>query len=89
MNDYKELIEELRGGAEWAEANIYQVPIMLPNYLAQAAGAIEQLAKERDAALADLSEFRVCKTCKNLHDGICTKLSCSMCSKWEWRGVQK
>lgn len=46
MNDYNALIKELREHAEWAEANIYEVPIMLPDYLKQAADAIEADSEE-------------------------------------------
>lgn len=43
MRDYDELVKALRENAEWAEGNIWEVPIMLPDNLKQAADAIEDL----------------------------------------------
>lgn len=43
MRDYEELVKALRENAEWAEGNIWEVPIMLPDNLKQAADAIEDL----------------------------------------------
>lgn len=49
MRDYEELVKALRENAEWAEGNIWEVPIMLPDNLKQAADAIEELmAKKED-----------------------------------------
>ena len=39
----EELIERLREHAEWAEANIWEVPITLPDDLRVAADVIEEL----------------------------------------------
>lgn len=47
MRDYEELVKSLRENAEWAEWNIWEVPIMLTDNLKQAADAIEKLADER------------------------------------------
>ena len=93
MNDYKELIKELQAHAGWAEANIYGVPIMLPDYLKQAADAIEQLVKERDAAIATIPHK--CWSCgKGYHtengfecEETWYKGNNSNCLSWEWRGV--
>lgn len=41
-----ELIENLREYAEWADANIWEVPLMLPDYLRQAADLIEEQQKQ-------------------------------------------
>lgn len=38
----QELVERLREYAEWAEANIWEVPIMLPDVLTMAAEVIEK-----------------------------------------------
>lgn len=38
----KELIAELREEADWAEANLWDVPIMLPDHLRQAADELEK-----------------------------------------------
>jgi hypothetical protein len=47
MRDYEELVNALRENAEWAEGNIWEVPIMLPDNLKQAADAIEELSKPK------------------------------------------
>ena len=44
MRDYEELVKALRENAEWAEGNIWEVPIMLPDNLKQAADAIKELS---------------------------------------------
>lgn len=41
----KELVKELRENAEWADANIWEVPISLPDALRLAANRIEELTK--------------------------------------------
>ena len=43
MADYAGLIEDLEELAEWADENIYEVPINLPDTLRDAAGAIKNL----------------------------------------------
>lgn len=37
-----DLIEALREDAEWADANIWEVPITLPDHLRQAADELEE-----------------------------------------------
>ena len=44
MNN-KYLIEDLRDFREWAESNIYEVPIELPDVLSCAADVIENMEK--------------------------------------------
>lgn len=69
MEDYKEPIEDLRALAEWAEANLDVVPIMLPVYLEQAANTIKRLVKERDTLRNEL-----CLRCGEYieaHNGAC------------------
>ena len=44
MNN-KYLIEDLRDFKEWAESNIYEVPIDLPDVLSCAADVIENMEK--------------------------------------------
>ena len=46
---YEELLSTLREYAEWADENIYEVPIMLPDTLKIAADAIEELLKAAKA----------------------------------------
>ena len=43
-----ELIENLREYAEWADANIWEVLLMLPDYLRQAADLIEEQKRQLD-----------------------------------------
>lgn len=45
MKDLTELVASLREDATWAEANIWEVPIMLPDHLTQAADVIEALSR--------------------------------------------
>lgn len=44
MNN-KYLIEDLRDFREWAESNIYEVPIDLPDVLSRAANIIENMER--------------------------------------------
>lgn len=44
---YDKLIADLKEDAEWAEANEWEIPIMLPTHLKQAANAIEELSKPK------------------------------------------
>lgn len=46
MNKYYNLIERLQEDAEWAEANIWEVPIMLPDDIYAAIEAIKTLSKQ-------------------------------------------
>lgn len=71
MSTYKELIYDLR-------RYFYDTELVL-----DAADAIEQLVKERDAAINDISISESCLTCnhKNCH-------AVHGC-EWEWRGVQE
>ena len=84
MNDYKELITELDVWQKDAE-NCELVP---PNVFRKCKYAIEQLVRERDAAIADLNTVRSCANCKfNGED-------CKNCDflhfrlNYEWRGAQ-
>lgn len=43
MTDYTGLLEDLKYLTEWADENIYKVPINLPGTLRAAAGAIKNL----------------------------------------------
>lgn len=90
MNDYKELIECLkirseynRDGGFWNEA--------VANDIDRAIDAIEQLVKERDAAIADLKESADCQFCKfyDAEEVDCIAKNCRCGEEWEWRGVQK
>ena len=85
MNDYKELIDSLRICVKYKKA---AEALCNAEF---AADAIEQLVKERDAAIADLKDHgRNCKTC--LHGGR-GKNDCldreEVPCKWEWSGVQE
>lgn len=90
MNDYKELINKAR-----LYRKLEHSSIVLSVY-DEMADAIEQLVKERDAAVADLKEYCDCDVCKNnndecLNSGLCKECSVGKSTRhhWEWRGVQK
>lgn len=99
MSDYKELINEARNCVDrntkcaichYKESQgerDFCIDIMIRDL----ADAIEQLVRERNAALADLKELADCDYCKygkgndcedTLHD------YCTVGEDWEWRGVQ-
>lgn len=80
MNDYKELIEQLNGACI---VKVVMKDMTKADLFARAADAIEQLVKERDAAINDISISESCLTCnhKNCH-------AVHGC-EWEWRGVQR
>lgn len=40
MRDYEGSVKSLRENAEWADGNVWEVPIMLPDNLRQAADAM-------------------------------------------------
>lgn len=88
MNDYKELIELLRDDEFCGKLD----------YIDDAADAIEQLVKERDAAVKDMNTLcstfaDICSFCKNdsRNDGdVCVKCKgTDWLEFWEWRGVQE
>lgn len=83
MNDHKDLIGDIGDCliAQPSEAVCKRV-------LREAANAIEQLVKERDAAIADLyaeAEYYgdSCYFCSKNNNTPCRKCN------WEWRGVQE
>lgn len=84
---YEELIAELDVWQKDSE-NCELVP---PNVFRECKHAIEQLVKERDAAVADLKKCADCDYCKWLVDGDCTDLEHEECHSehWEWRGVKE
>lgn len=93
MSDYKELIETLNALLSLNDENLSERVIAnndVQNALLQAADAIEQLVRERDAAVADLNVARSCLTCKS--DGLDFCEGCDSWAskrKWEWRGAQE
>lgn len=106
MNDYKGLIETLNTLLSLNDENLSERVIAnndVQNALLQATDAIEQLAKERDAAVSDITELlrqpEVCTRCwacaKWEDDGKfvnCSQTSndCTAeCSEAEWRGERK
>lgn len=55
---------------------------------------IQQLERERDAAVEDLKVYKFCTFCKHDKDNLDTNKSspcfgCSSKSNWQWRGVQE
>lgn len=93
----QELVNALCEHAEWARANEWETPITLGDDLTEAADVIEklrvtaeELAKESDAAVADIEAARgVCRVCR--HNGACGNPIEDYCDgeRWEWRGQQK
>ncbi|MCQ2744567.1 MAG: hypothetical protein MJ230_07235 [bacterium] len=93
MNDYKELVDALRCGA-WSVYKVNSPAAMCETiYNVQIADAIEQLVKERDAAVKDMQDYQgsFCCYCKrnNTEECIFPDEVLLMCGKFEWRGVQK
>lgn len=89
MNDYKELIELLANPTDGRD----NADVMIA-----AADAIEQLVRERDAAVKDMNTLcstfaDICSFCKNdsRNDGdVCVKCKgTDWLEFWEWRGVQE
>lgn len=86
MKDYKELIAELR-------THILAPPRQTTTIEQQAADAIVQLIKERDAAISDIPH--ICQTCYgNNMEADCVDNPCWNCKgnnnpEWEWRGLQE
>lgn len=98
MNDYKELVKYLREEADAVQAIEWEIPICTSNHIKQAADVIEQLVKERDAAVADLKSelerergLNQCRYCKYQEDDNQCPHDCIPYSekwRWEWRGLQ-
>lgn len=57
MNN-KYLIEDLRDFKEWAESNIYEVPIDLPDVLSRAADVIENMGKHIEVLQQEVETYR-------------------------------
>ena len=57
MNN-KYLIEYLRDFREWAESNIYEVPIELPDVLSCAADVIENMEKHIEILQKEVETYR-------------------------------
>ena len=57
MNN-KYLIEDLRDFKEWAESNIYEVPIDLPDVLSHAADVIENMEKHIEVLQKEVETIR-------------------------------
>ena len=56
--------------------------------LKDALAYIQQLERERDAAVSDLENNKRCETCINYTPGYFC-LGCKQGSNWQWRGVQE
>lgn len=94
--DLQKLTSELEACAHWAEANLWEVPVTMPETCAKAAAAIQQLLiraqqaeRQRDAAVEDLRDTGDCGTCIHdkpfgYDDGVCLK--CTHGNYWEWKG---
>lgn len=96
MNDYKELVADLKElSEEEKEFASNSGDIYCAERLALAADAIEQLVKERDAAVEDLTfsykHGLSCFACKHdfAVDAAEYCIDCKFNSNFEWRGVQE
>ena len=56
--DNKCLVEDLRDFREWAESNIYEVPIELPDVLSCAADVIENMEKHIEVLQKEVEKIR-------------------------------
>lgn len=98
MNDYKELIENLDRIIFREKTAIYGVgEINIRSMATELKQVIEQLVKERDAAVKDLKNIRACRFCKN-EQVLIDNEPCNSCllfqegthiNNFEWRGVQE
>ena len=52
------LVEDLRDFREWAESNIYEVPIELPDVLSCAADVIENMEKHIEVLQKEVEKTR-------------------------------
>lgn len=96
MYDYKELVFNLMFLAKYCHSEYND--LCVDDELKKAADAIEQLVKERDAAVDEIEHD--CFHCKRSvlyrHLGtyyndceLCRTGHCKGRDKWEWRGVQE
>ena len=69
MNN-KYLIKDLRDFREWAESNIYEVPIELPDVLSCAADVIENMEKHIEVLQKEVEKTRRRNEC--LEDAVAT-----------------
>ena len=69
MNN-KSLIKDLRDFREWAESNIYEVPIELPDVLSRAADVIENMEKHIEVLQKEVEDYR--KQAEYLTDTVIT-----------------
>lgn len=87
MNDYKELIAKcnywINLGDEMGKK------LAITKFMEECRDAIEQLVKERDAAMADITHN--CKSCmkKCVISDALNRLHNGECDEWVWRGVSK
>lgn len=101
MNDYKELVAELEEFSSLNDENLQSLIIEnndLQNALVDAADVIEQLVRERDAAVADLKSelerergLNQCRYCKYQEGDSQCPPDCIPYSEkwgWEWRGLE-
>lgn len=71
MNN-KCLIEDLRDLREWAESDIYEVPIGLPDVLSRAADVIENMEKHIEVLQKEVEKTRRRNEC--LEDAVVTPI---------------
>ena len=88
------LVAALREDAEWAHENEWETPITLGDNLEDAADLIEslstqleQVTRERDAAVQDINMLCQCDVCTRLCKYDKPNPYCE-CADFEWRGVE-
>lgn len=97
MNYYQELIELLRNGEYIVFKAGGTKQRQVTKYGQIVVDIIEQLVRERDAAIADLKEYASCDYCKHSNAeckeywniGECGLHGLCGGEKFEWRGVQE
>lgn len=90
----QETIQELRNAAATGSPECCALVDKAVGALLDMAAEVEQVKRERDAAVADLKYVAVCETCKEFHRSSLTE-PCIHCikyglldseNKYEWRG---
>lgn len=81
MKDLTKLVASLREDATWAEANIWEVPIMLPDHLTQAADFLEELPSVQHGKLEGEDKMRSCSNCARKEAGEVCQL-CFQADRW-------
>ena len=78
-----------RRNGEYCETNIHDAA----NLIERIAAELEQVKRERDAAVKDLEVIKLCALCRNDETKDKLPFACTSCgsgkSNWRWRGLCK